>query len=159
MAGPVYGDQIAIISDDGASTFEALQGRTVGTVEGYLWNDELQVIYGSNLKVYPTPAAEYADLQSGRLDAAIDSFGSASYANEQNGGSWKIELAEADPRVGSSNDPGQVCFPMANGNESLLTAINENIISLRESGRLAEIMEENGLDPSAADPGPLNLIG
>lgn len=158
LAGPVYGDQIGIISTDGASTFAELEGRSIGTVDGYLWNAEFQSIYGSDLKVYPTPTAMYTDLEAGRIEVAVDSFGSSTYANEQNGGDWEIQIPEPDERVASSEEPPQVCFPMPKSNEALSTAVREDLEELRDNGRLAEILEENGLDESAGDVGELRLI-
>ncbi|WP_021591921.1 substrate-binding periplasmic protein [Actinomadura welshii] len=159
LAGPVYGDQIVIVSSDGATTFDDLKGRSVGTVDGYLWNKELAEIYGSSLKVYPNPTAVYSDLEVGRLDAAIDSIGTASYAKKQNGESWHIERPEPDPRVASSQVPGQVCFPMSRSNPNLFKAVSEDIVELRRNGGIAQVLTKYGLDPAAADPGPLRLIG
>ncbi|GAA1700050.1 amino acid ABC transporter substrate-binding protein [Mycolicibacterium murale] len=159
LAGPVFSDQIVIVSDDGAATFDALQGRSIGTVDGYMWNEELQRMFGASLRVYPNPTAVYNDLESGRLDSAIDSIGTASFAKEQKGTDWAIERPAPDPRVASSTAPGQVCFPMSMNNPELFSAVSENIVTLRDNGRIAEILEENGLDPSAAEPGPLQLIG
>ncbi|MET0457261.1 MAG: transporter substrate-binding domain-containing protein [Mycobacterium sp.] len=159
LAGPVIGDQIVLVSKDGAATFDALQGRSVGTVDGYMWNDELAKLYGADLKVYPNPAGVYGDLTAGRLDAAVDSIGTASYAKEQNSADWSIQRPAPDPRVASSEAPGQVCFPVSTSNSGLFRAISEDIVALRRDGTIARILTDNGLDPSAADPGPLNLIG
>jgi polar amino acid transport system substrate-binding protein len=158
LAGPVYGDQIGLISTDGSSTFDDLTGKAMGSVDGYLWNEEFKSIYGSDLKLYPNPTAMYNDLKSGRLDVAADSFGSATYANEQNGNEWQIEVPEADDRVASSQAPPQVCFPMSKDNEELYEAVTEDLEKLREDGTIADILESNELDPSAADSGELRLI-
>ncbi|AQA04667.1 hypothetical protein BVC93_22115 [Mycobacterium sp. MS1601] len=159
LAGPVFSDQIVIVSNDGATTFDELQGRTVGTVDGYMWNEELQGVFGPNLKIYPNPTAVYNDLESGRLDSAIDSIGTASFAKEQKSTDWDIERPAPDPRVASSEAPGQVCFPMSKDNPELFTAVSDNIVTLRDNGTIAEILKANGVDPSAAEPGPLQLIG
>lgn len=159
LAGPVFSDQIVIVSNDGATTFDDLQGGSVGTVDGYMWNEELQNMFGPQLRVYPNPTAVYNDLEAGRLDAAIDSIGTASFAKEQKGTDWSIERPERDPRVASSVTPGQVCFPMSKNNPALFTAVSENIVTLRENGTIAQILDDNGLDRSAAEPGPLQLIG
>lgn len=159
LAGPAYGDQIGIISTDGANTFDALKGKAMGTVDGYNWNAEFKRIYGSDLKIYPNPTAMYNDLKSGRLDVAADSFGSATYANEQAGNPWKIEVPESDDRVAASLEPGQVCFPMSKDNAALVDAVMEDLEALRKDGTIADLLEGNGLDPSAADVGELRLIG
>lgn len=159
LAGPVFSDQIVIVSDDGATTFDELQGRSIGTVDGYMWNEELQKIFGPSLRVYPNPTAVYNDLEAGRLDSAIDSIGTASFAKKQKSADWAIERPAPDPRVASSTVPGQVCFPMSVNNPDLFAAVSEDIVTLRNNGTIGRILKDNGLDPSAADPGPLKLIG
>ena len=140
LAGPVYGDLLGILSNDGADTFAQLDGRTVGTVDGYNYNPSLQELYGSNVKIYPSPTAMYADVKSGRVDAAVDSYGSALHANEQSGNKFKVEVVKADPRVPVSTEPGQVCFPIAKSNDGLLNAINDDIETLRTNGMLEKII-------------------
>jgi polar amino acid transport system substrate-binding protein len=159
LAGPVYGDLMGLISTDGATTFDALQDKSMGTVDGYNWNEEFKSLFGSDLKIYPNPTAMYTDLKSGRLEVAADSFGSATFANEQAGSPWKIEVPEPDDRVAASLEPAQVCFPMAKDNAALVDAVTEDIETLRDSGTLADLLEQNGLDPAAADVGELRLIG
>lgn len=159
LAGPVFSDQIVIVSNDGATTFDELQGKSIGTVDGYMWNEELQKMFGPNLRVYPNPTAVYNDLESDRLDSAIDSIGTASFAKSQKGTDWAIERPAPDPRVASSEVPGQVCFPMSVNNPDLFAAVSEDVVTLRDNGTIAKILENNGIDRSAADPGPLKLIG
>jgi len=48
---------------------------------------------------------------------------------------------------------------MSKNNPDLFAAVSENIVTLRDNGTIAQILEDNGLDVSAADPGPLQLIG
>jgi polar amino acid transport system substrate-binding protein len=159
LAGPVFSDQIVIVSTDGARTFEQLRGKSIATVDGYMWNEELQKMFGPNLRVYPNPTAVYNDLESGRLDSAIDSIGTASFAKKQKSAAWSIERPTPDPRVASSEVPGQVCFPMSQNNPELFKAVSADIVTLRENGTIAKVLQDNGLDPSAAEPGPLKLIG
>lgn len=48
---------------------------------------------------------------------------------------------------------------MSKDNPELFTAVSDNIVTLRDNGTIAEILKANGVDPSAAEPGPLQLIG
>lgn len=100
----------------------------------------------------------YNDLKSGRIEQAAGSLGSATYANKQNGDTWKVASAEPDERVASSVNPSQVCFPMSKQNTELEKAVNENLVTLREDGTNARILEKYDLNPAAADSGPLRLI-
>jgi polar amino acid transport system substrate-binding protein len=158
LAGPVYGDQIGILSSSGAKTFSELEGKSVGTVDGYLWNAEFKALYGAGLKIYPNATAMISDLKAARIDVAVDSYGSAKYSNVQNGDKWTVEVPEPDERVASSVNPAQVCFPVPKANAALAKAIKDDLETLRSDGSLAEILGENGLDPSAADVQELKLI-
>lgn len=159
LAGPVYGDQLAVVSTSGADSISELleEDLVVGMPDGYNWMAEFKEIFGDNLRIFPNPTAMYEDMKAGRIDALSDSFGSATYANEQNGGAWDVEVLEPDERVATSVEPGQVCFPIGKDNESLLEAVNADVETLRESGELAKMLENAGLDPSAAEPGELRL--
>ena len=159
LAGPVYGDQIGIISSSGAKTFSELEGKTVGTVDGYLWNAEFKSLYGAGLRTYPNATAMISDLKSGRVDVAVDSYGSAKYSNTQNSNKWKVEVPEADARVASSVNPAQVCFPVPKANEALAKAITDDLVKLRSDGDLANILGDNGLARTAANVKDLQLIG
>ncbi|MDQ0867812.1 polar amino acid transport system substrate-binding protein [Arthrobacter sp. V1I9] len=158
LAGPAYGDQIGILSSTGAKTFSELEGKTVGTVDGYHWNAEFKAIYGAGLKIYPNATAMISDLKAARIDVAVDSYGSAKYSNAQHGDKWTVEVPEPDDRVASSVNPAQVCFPVPKGNAALAKAIKEDLETLRSDGSLANILGENGLDRSAADVQELKLI-
>jgi polar amino acid transport system substrate-binding protein len=159
LAGPIYGDQMGILTKQGVGKLSELEGKVVGTVDGYHWDGEFKAIYGSELKLYPNPTALYSDFKAGRIDAAIDSYGSASYANLQNGSQWVVKVPEPDQRVAASTSPAQACFPLAKRNEALAKAVIGDIQKLRSDGTLAKILEKNGLDASAANVSKLNLIG
>ena len=69
------------------------------------------------MKTYPTPTAMYTGIESGRLDAALDSFGSVSYAKERNGDEWQVVVPQPDDRGAASEKPAHVCFPIANSDD------------------------------------------
>lgn len=159
LTEPIYVDQVAIVSEDGASSFDQLSDRFVGSVGGYQWNAELKALYGPDqVKIYSSPAGMYNDLEAGRVGAAIDSFGAAAYAKEQNELTWEVVVAEPHDGVGSSSQPAQCAFPMSKDNEELVAAMNDNLASMRDDGTLADLAEKNGLDRSAAETGPPRLI-
>jgi polar amino acid transport system substrate-binding protein len=158
LVGPVYTDKLGITSREGIDTFSAVEGRPVGTVDGYNWNADLEKVYGANLKTYPSASVMYQDLQAGRIDAAFDSSAAATYANQQRGGEWQIKIAQPDERIRASLKGPQVCFPVPANNASLKEALNADVEALRTEGALGEFLTKNELDPSAADTGPLNLI-
>lgn len=154
LSAPVYADQMGIISADGISTVAELKGKTVGTVDGYLWVDALREYLGDDLKTYANTTNLYGDIKAGRIDVVIDSVA----AGEYNAPDFEVEVAEPDPAVPVTQQPGQSNFPMNPDNDDLAKAIDADIATLRENGRLAEILEDHGVDPSAAEPGEPRLL-
>ncbi|RRJ87940.1 amino acid ABC transporter substrate-binding protein [Gulosibacter macacae] len=156
LSDPIYTDQMAIISKDGLSSVSELEGQTVGTVDGYLWVEDMRAVLGDKLKIYPTTLNMNQDLAAGRIDIGIDSYGSATHNNTDN--KFKVEVVQPDERVAASQEAAQIAIPVAPGNEALVTAINDFIKVIREDGRLEKILVDNGLDATAADTGDPRLI-
>ncbi|WP_404430871.1 transporter substrate-binding domain-containing protein [Microbacterium lacus] len=154
LTGPIYLDQMAYISEEGFSSLSEMEGKPVGTVDGYLWTAEAKAYFGDALKVYKSTPDMYNDLTAGRIDVAMDSFGSGSF----NAPDFAVEVAEPDPAIGASLEAPQTTFPVSLDNPELLAALDSFIVAMREDGRLAEILEAHGLPASAADTGEPRLI-
>lgn len=155
LTDPIYTDQMGLVSKDGITAIPELKGKRVGTVDGYLWVDDLKKYLGSDLKIYSSPLNMYQDLKAGRLDVAVDSYGSGVY----NAKDYKIEVADSLDAVAASTQGAQSTFPVSKKNPAMLEAFNKDIAELRESGEIAKILEKHGLDKSAAEPGEPRLIG
>ena len=69
------------------------------------------------------------------------------------------KVAQPNKDIHFTLEPAQSTFPVRKGNADLLKALNANIAQLRESGRLAEILETHGLEGEAANPGEPRLFG
>lgn len=159
MSLPLYIDQMGLFSRDGVATVSGLEGRPVGTVQGYLWVNELKKILGDDLRLYNNYVALYQDLESNRIEVAIDGMAIGTAA--QQGGALtdiKLVVTESDERVAASVAPPQAGLPMAKGNDELLGAINEIVTDLHDSGRLTEIMVEFGMPGTATDVGEPRLV-
>lgn len=154
LSDPLYTDQMGIISKQGISAVPDLKGRKVGTVDGYLWVEDLQDYLGSDLKIYSTTLNMYQDLAAGRLDVGVDSFGSGEY----NAKDMEVEVARPLDAVAASLQGAQIAYPVNADNTAMLKAFNEDIAELHESGEIARILERNGLDRSAGDVGEPELI-
>ena len=157
LSDPIYTDQMAIISSDGTSAIPDLKSKTVGTVDGYLWVSDLKKYLGGSLRIYNSPLNMYQDLSAGRIGVAVDSYGSGVYNTK--GKDFQVKVAQPLAAVAASTEGAQSSFPVPKGHQDLLTALNDDIASLRKSGQLAKIMADNGLDKSAAEPGDPRLIG
>lgn len=159
LSTPMYTDQMGIISKDGIETVPELKDTKVGTVDGYLWVDDLEAYLGDDLSKYNSSTAMWQDLKSGRIEIAVDSYGSAVYTNENTGGGeFEIAVSKSDPAVAASQEPAQSNFPMPQDNTELIEAINADIEAMKKDGTIADILEANGLDASAADTGSARLI-
>jgi polar amino acid transport system substrate-binding protein len=155
LTDPIYTDQMAIISKDGLADAEQLKGKAVGTVDGYLWVDDMKKLLGDSLKVYPTTLNMNQDLAAGRIDIGIDSYGSAQFNKK---GDFKVAVIKPHDAIAASKEAAQIGIPVPNENTELLAALNADLKTLRENGKLEEILKANGLDASAADTGAARLI-
>jgi polar amino acid transport system substrate-binding protein len=156
LSDPLYVDQMGIISKQGVSAISDLEGKTVGTVDGYLWVADLQALLGDKLRLYPSAVNMNQDLAAGRIDIGVDSYGSALQTQKDTG--MKVEVAQSDPRVAASQEPAQAGFPMSKNNQEMLDAMNQVIADLHKNGRIAEILQSYGLPSSAAETGDPRLI-
>jgi polar amino acid transport system substrate-binding protein len=159
LSYPLYIDQMGIYSKTGLKTVKELEGKKVGSVAGFLWVDDLQKVLGDNLSLYQNPVAIAQDLQSGRIDAAVDSYGTGVYAQAKGGyPGIKINVSEPDPRVAASGQPAQSNLLYSKDNTAFGEALDAAIKEMHENGELAKILTDNGLAASGADTGEPRLI-
>lgn len=159
MSYPIYIDQMAFYSHDGASQVNELSGKRVGAVSGFLYAGQIQSLLDKPVVLYPNPVALAQDLAAGRIDIAVDSYGTGKYA--QSRGAYegvKIEIAKPDPRVPLSVEPAQISFLYNMKNTELGTALDAEIKRLHGEGKIAEILKSNGLSESGAKVGEPRLI-
>lgn len=149
LTDAIYFDQMAVISADGLDTIAGIEDAKVGTVDGYLWLEDMQAILGDNLSVYPSNVEMKADLEAGRIDVGLDSYAVAAIAFE--GTDFTTEVVQPDERVAASLEPAQTTLPHTKDNTALTEALNADIATLREDGTLAEIFDTWGLDTSATE--------
>jgi polar amino acid transport system substrate-binding protein len=159
LTDPTYLDQMAIVSATGTGSFNELEGKRVGAVQGDLWVADLKKVFGTSFKGYPAQAQLVQDLEAGRLDAIIVGYAVAKTAQSKGQMTrFKAAVAEKDERIGSSVSAGQANLPMSKNNEDMLKAINEDIAELHKSGFIAKALEKYGLDGSAAETGAPRLL-
>ncbi len=159
LSAPVIADRLTLISVDGIGTVADLKGQKVGSILGFLWNEDLAGVVGDDLNLYETGQAMYADLKAGRIDVIVDTFPSAQAVLE----TTPIEgiqfvVPPADEAVVSTQKPGQSNFPTHKDNTGLQSAIDDAIATLRASGELESIVVANGFQAEAADPGEPNKL-
>jgi len=160
ISAPLYLDEMGLYSKDGVSSLDALAGRKVGTVQGYLWVDEMKKLLGNDLRLYNNYVALYQDLDAGRIDVGADGLAVGTAA--QKGGALKgiqIKVAEPDERVATTIKPAQAGLPLSKDNPDLLTAVDEILADMHASGKIVEILGQFDLPASAADVGEARLVG
>lgn len=159
LSHPMYVDQMAFYSREGLSTLDQLQGKRVGAVSGFLYAGQLERALEDSVILYPNPVALAQDLMTGRIDVAADGYGTGAYAKSQ--GAYEgieIKIAEPDPRVPVSVEPAQIALLYHLDNPELGAAIDAEIQELQQTGKIADILEANGLDRSGAETGEPRLI-
>lgn len=159
LSAPLYLDMMGIISAEGFSKISELDGKRIGTVQGYLWVDDLKKTFGDNLVLYPNPVAMAQDLASRRIQVGADSF-AVGVASQQKGAyqNKTIKISEPDPRIRATLEPGQTGFPFTKSNAALGQALNANIQALHATGEIAEILASFGLDRNAAEVGAPRMV-
>ncbi len=159
LSYPTYLDQMGVYSKEGVSTVAAMMGKQVGTVSGFLWVAELQKLLGTNLHLYPNPVALAQDLQAGRVQIGVDSYGTGAYAQKKGGyPGIVIKVAEPDDRVQASIQAAQSNLLYTKGNASLGAAMDADIEAMHKNGAIAGFLKSFGLDPSGADTGEPRVV-
>jgi len=156
LSDPTYIDELSVYSTEGYKNVDDFLGKTIGTVEGYLWVDDLKALPGTDTRVYPDSISLAKDLKAGRLDAALDGYGAALVATE--GEDFALEVLPEDDRVSSTNIPSQAAVLLDPSNSGLSDAFNTVLGEMREDGRLVDALAEFGLPASAAEVGDARLI-
>ncbi len=159
LGAPVIADRLTLVSAEGVGTIADLAGHKVGSILGFLWNDDLEGVVGDDLNLYDSGQSMYADLAAGRIDVIVDTYPSAQAVLETTPiDGLQFVVPPADPAVVSTTKPGQSNFPVSQDNPDLVAAMDEIIAMLRADGTLEEIVVSHGFQADAADPGEPNKL-
>ncbi len=147
FSASTYLDGMGIASTSGAASVEDLETvGTVGTIDGYLWVDDLKKILGDKLKTYPSSVELKADFDAGRLDAAVDAYG-VQVPQFKGSSDVKVNLANEvpDSRVQAIVQAPEAAFPLTKGNTSLQEALSDGIEEQRADGTIEKLLTQAGL--------------
>ncbi len=146
---PVYYDFNSIVSKTGISKVSDLKGQKVGCVGGTLFVAPLQQLLGAgNVVTYQGSDAVMADIDSGRIQAAVLGSGEAAYLNKQRGGTDKVLRITPESDYPPSEGISKVDMPYTKSNTALGAALNDDIKTLRADGTVKKAL----LDWGWADP-------
>ncbi|WP_449278657.1 substrate-binding periplasmic protein [Leucobacter sp. GX24907] len=157
LSDPIYTDSMALISREGYSDVSALSGKTTGMVGGYLWVEDMNDLLGDSVRVYQSNVEMYADLESGRLDAAVDGLVAAQYLYEDNE-DYRVEIVDPIDAVAATKEPAQIALISTFNNDGLADALNANLADIRANGELSQILSANNIDEAILDVGEPRLI-
>jgi len=159
LSWPLYNDQMGIYTKEGVEEVKDIEGKNVGTVQGYLWVADLKKLLGSNLKLYPNSVSMQQDLAAGRIDVGIDGYSTGVVAKKSGAmPNIEVKVAKSDARVKATTEAGQGSFPYSKKNPELGVALDADIKFLHENGAIKEILTANGMEASAGDVGEPRLI-
>jgi polar amino acid transport system substrate-binding protein len=147
---------MAVRQGENFTSVADLQGRSLGTVEGYVWVDAIKQIPGANLHVYPDAASVFSDLGSGRIDGAfldplIIIAAQKSGANAGIGTTYLTPPTAAEVKAHpaySYFQPYMTGFYLPPQETKLQTALNEQINAMYKDGSLATLITKYGGDPA-----------
>ncbi|WP_337181868.1 transporter substrate-binding domain-containing protein [Shinella sp.] len=159
LSAPLYTDQMGIYSKEGFKNVSDLEGKQVGTVQGYLWVADLKAMLGGSLKLYPNSVNMQQDLSSGRIDVAVDGYSTGVVAAQKGAlGEVKVNVAAPDERVKATKEAAQAAFPYSVNAKELGVALDAAIAEMHADGTIVTILTSSGLDGTAADTGAPRLV-
>ncbi|MET3646007.1 substrate-binding periplasmic protein [Phyllobacterium ifriqiyense] len=159
LSNPLYTDQMGIYSKEGFKNVTDLESKQVGTVQGYLWVADLKAMLGGSLKLYPNSVNLRQDLNSGRIDVAVDGYSTGVVAEQQGAlGDVKVNVAAPDDRVKATREAAQAAFPYSLNAKELGAALDASIAEMHADGTIVAILKSYGLDGTAADTGVPRLV-
>jgi polar amino acid transport system substrate-binding protein len=163
ISDPIYygGANITQKKSTNWSTIKDLEGKTIATIQGFGWIDQLKQIKGTTLKLYDTSDAAIRDLLAGRIEALFADPPLIQYAISKNP-DWDIHALpvsqEFDENYALLTGKYNVVFGLSQDAPELLKAVNEKIAAIWADCRNLEVAKKYGLgDKSWFDPGSLNL--
>lgn len=147
FSASTYLDGMGIASKSGATTVAELEKMDkVGTIDGYLWVEDLRKILGSKLVTYPSSVELKADFDAGRLTADVDAYGvQVLQFKDAPGVTVALANEKPDPRVGAITQAPEAAFPMTKGNTSLKEALDAGIKEQRADGTITKLLKDAGL--------------
>lgn len=163
ISDPIYygGANITQKKSTNWSTVKDLEGKTIATIQGFGWIDQLKAIEGATLKLYDTSDAAIRDLLAGRIEALFADPPLIQYAISKNP-DWDIHAVPItqgfDEKYSLLTGKYNVVFGLSKDAPHLLEAVNAKIAEMWDKCLNLEVAKKYGLgDRSWFDPGELNL--
>ncbi|MBO0747074.1 MAG: amino acid ABC transporter substrate-binding protein [Acidimicrobiaceae bacterium] len=154
---PVYYSPpaMAVHGDATYHTIADLEGKSLGTVTGYVWVKSIQAIPGATLHAYPNASGVFDDLSAGRIQAGfLDPFImiAAKQANPSFDFTTQYLTPPTQAQIKAKPDlqylaPYQVAFYVAKQEPKLEAALSKQIDKMYTDGELTALIKKYGGDP------------
>lgn len=136
-------------------TVKDLEGRKLGTVEGYVWVKAIQAVSGAKLSAFPDSVGVLEDLKTGRIDVGfLDPL--IILASEYDTPSVGIKTQYMDPPTAAEVAahpefeffrPYMTSFYVSDNCPKLEAAVSAEIRNMYANGEMAKLIEQYGGDP------------
>lgn len=163
ITDPIYygGANITQKKTNNWSTVKDLEGKTIATIQGFGWIDQLKQIPNTTLQLYDTSDAAMRDLLAGRIDALFADPPLVQYTISRNP-DWDVHAIAIqqgfEEQYSLLTGKYNVVYGLSQEAPNLLKAFNEKIAEVWEKCLNRDIAKKYGLgDPSWFDPGDINL--
>ena len=163
ITDPIYygGANITQKKDTTWSTIEDLNGKTIATIQGFGWIDQLKAIPNTTLKLYETSDAAMRDMLAGRIDGLFADPPLVQYTISQNP-DWAIHAVAIkqpfDEKYSTLTGKYNIVIGLSLEAPNLMKAFNEKIAEAWANCLNRKVAENYGLgDPSWFEPGSQNL--
>jgi polar amino acid transport system substrate-binding protein len=131
-----------------------LCGTAAGTYEGTVYVDELKAVAATcpagkklDVKLYPTIQNVFAEMATGRLDAAVVDSTLSAYALKENP---KLKFELVADYVPDGKADTLCAFGIGKGdNPEFLAAFNKQFAAMKADGTAAKLFDKWGLKPSS----------
>jgi polar amino acid transport system substrate-binding protein len=154
---PPYYSPVALAEQKGEhiTTIAGLQGRSVGTVTGYIFVNAIRQIPGATLHAYQDAPSAFTDLQDGRVNALVIDTLLVIYQAKQDAGAGlssdyltppTAAQVQAHPNY-SAFEPYMTGFYVPKGEPGLVTAMNRVIRQMYANGEMTKLLVKWGAKP------------
>ncbi|MEY9836480.1 ABC-type amino acid transport substrate-binding protein [Streptacidiphilus sp. EB103A] len=152
---PYYSPPAMAVRSGTYTTVDDLQGRSLGTVTGYVWVKSIQSVPGATLHAYPNANGVFDDLGAGRIDVGfLDPL--LIIAAQQARPDLKIRTEYLTPPTAAQVAakpayayfrPYQTGFYLPKQDTALEQSVSAQIDAMYKNGELAALIRKWGGDP------------
>lgn len=162
ITDPIYygGANITQKKSTNFSTIKDLEGKTIATIQGFGWIDQLKTIPNTHLKLYETSDAAMRDLIAGRIEALFADPPLVQYTISKNP-DWDVHAIpvkqDFDEKYSTITGKYNIVFGLSKEAPNLLAAFNGKIAEAWANCLNRKTAANYGLgDPSWFEPGSVN---